>query len=223
MIRTLILTALLVIPASANAEKILTGYPKILDADTLTIDGQRIRLKGIDAPELSQTCELADKTPYQCGEDATAALRMKIGSARVSCEILGRGRYRRFLGLCFANGMKESLNEWLVANGHAMAYRKYSEQFVPQENEAMAAGRGIWQGSFIKPWEYRKGKREVTRRSKEESKSQPIVVKKSGSGICHCPDGRFYDRTKRFTSFDTIKECLASGGRPPKSGQGNCR
>lgn len=215
------LTALLLIPAvahGASTEKIITGYPHIHDADTITIEGKRIRLEGIDAPELKQACESEDRTPYQCGEVSTAALRVKIGTDRVSCNISGRGRYRRYLGICFTNGMEESLNAWLVSQGHAVAYRKYSKKFVPHEEEAMTEGRGIWQGHFISPWEFRKGKREVSRNS-----NQPVVVKKSGSGICHCSGGRFYERTKKFTSFATIKECLDSGGRPPKNGQGDCK
>ena len=48
------------------------------------------------------------------------------------------------------------------------------------------------------------------------------TVKKSGSGICHCPGGQYYDRTTNFTAFDTIGACLASGGREPQRGQGTC-
>lgn len=48
------------------------------------------------------------------------------------------------------------------------------------------------------------------------------VTKKSSSGICHCPGGQFYDRTKKFTPYRSIKECLDSGGRHPKRGQGDC-
>ena len=48
------------------------------------------------------------------------------------------------------------------------------------------------------------------------------VTKKSSSGICHCPGGRYYDRTKRFTAYPNIDECLDSGGRHPKRGQGDC-
>ena len=53
-------------------------------------------------------------------------------------------------------------------------------------------------------------------------KTTAAVIKKSGSGICHCPDGQFYDRTSNFTAFDTLEACLASGGREPRRGQGDC-
>ena len=49
---------------------------------------------------------------------------------------------------------------------------------------------------------------------------QDQPIKKSQSGICHCPGGAYYDRTKRFTPFRTIDECLSDGGRHPKRGQG---
>ena len=57
---------------------------------------------------------------------------------------------------------------------------------------------------------------------KTTGSSNTEVIKKSGSGICHCPGGQFYDRTSNFTAFDTLKACLASGGREPQRGQGVC-
>ncbi len=53
----------------------------------------------------------------------------------------------------------EDLEKWMVANGWALAYRRYSLDYIDEEAEAQAARRGIWAGEFVKPWKWRRGKR----------------------------------------------------------------
>ena len=85
-------------------------------------------------------------TRYPCGEHATQALRTRIGPGAVTCTIEGRDRYLRALGICYAADGTD-LNGWLVSQGHALAYRRYSTQYVPQEDQAKAAQAGIWTGA----------------------------------------------------------------------------
>ncbi len=155
MYRYLIVSALLLsLPLTAWAD--ITGQPRVIDGDTLEIDGQRIRLHGIDAPEIRQPC-YRDSKPWRCGEAATKALAGKIGRHAVRCEERGRGRYGRTVAVCYAGG--EDLGAWMVAQGLALAYRRYSMDYVDQEAEARAARRGIWGTTFEKPWEWRKRQR----------------------------------------------------------------
>ena len=129
-----------------------------MDADTLAFGEERVRIEGIDAPERHQKCENSQGAVYGCGKAATAALKARIGSEPVTCKGEGRGRYGRLIGFCFfADGT--DLNEWVVLQGHALAYRKYSTRYVEAEDKARDARRGIWAGRFIKPWNWRKGKR----------------------------------------------------------------
>ncbi len=151
--RALILTlALLATPALAE----VTGPARVIDGDTLEIQGQRIRLHGIDAPESRQLCRLAGK-PWQCGKDAANALAEKIGRRSVACEERDRDRYGRFIAKCSVAG--EDLGEWMVAHGWAVAYYLFSYEYSRAEQRAKSARRGIWASEFVKPWEWRRGKR----------------------------------------------------------------
>ncbi len=132
----------------------MTGTATVIDGDTLEVHGQRIRLHGIDAPESRQLCRL-DGTRWQCGKDAANALEDKIARRPVTCEDLGRDRYKRIIGRCTLAG--EDINAWMVSQGWALAYRRYSEDYVDEKAEAQAARRGIWAGEFVKPWEWRRG------------------------------------------------------------------
>ena len=138
--------------------EILGSVPRIVDADTLEVAGQKVRLQGIDAPESGQSCRQATGHRYQCGEHATQALRTRIGADAVTCTIEGRDRYMRALGICYAADGTD-LNGWLVRQGHALAYRRYSTKYVPQEDQAKASRAGLWAGAFIKPWAWRRGER----------------------------------------------------------------
>ena len=138
--------------------EILGSVPRVIDADTLEVAGQKVRLQGIDAPESAQSCRQATSPRYQCGDHATQALRTRIGPDAVTCTIEGRDRYMRALGICYAADGTD-LNGWLVSQGHALAYRKYSTTYVPQEDQAKAVQAGLWAGEFIKPWDWRRGAR----------------------------------------------------------------
>ena len=127
---------------------------RVIDADTVDIDGTRYRLFGIDAPEASQTCRAWGRT-WDCGAAATEALMAR--AAGMSCAGSDTDRYGRVIGVCSAGG--EDLNAWLVANGWALAYRQYAEDYVAQEEQARSDKRGIHRGEFIEPWNWRRGER----------------------------------------------------------------
>ena len=138
--------------------EIRDSTPRVIDADTLHVAGQKVRLQGIDAPESAQSCRGADGRSYLCGDQATRALRERIGGRAVTCTIEGRDRYNRALGNCsMADGT--DLNGWLVRQGYALAYRRYSTRYVPQEDQARSARAGIWAGEFVPPWDWRRGER----------------------------------------------------------------
>ncbi|KKN06452.1 hypothetical protein LCGC14_1077080 [marine sediment metagenome] len=135
----------------------ITGVASVIDGDTIDIHGQRIRLHGIDAPESSQMCRDQGGKDYRCGQRASFILADRIGRRPITCDPKDKDRYGRIVAVCHDAG--EDLNAWLVAAGWAMAYQQYSKDYVPQENEARLDHRGIWQGEFIPPWEWRAAKR----------------------------------------------------------------
>lgn len=147
---------LLFYPAEAETET-LTGKPYVTDGDTVKISGERIRLEGIDAPETNQRCRDASGKSYGCGLVSTVALRTKIGHNSITCEGTTRDRYGRFLGICYLNEL--NLNGWLVQNGYALAYTRYSHRYVFAEREARENGHGLWAGEFVAPWNWRRGER----------------------------------------------------------------
>ena len=149
---TLIFVFLLSSAASAD----LSGTALIVDGDTITISGNKIRLSGIDTPERGQTCRRAGIT-WRCGYEATETLRNWTYTKEVRCVGDTKDRYGRLIANCFVDGY--NVNARLVYEGLALAYRKYSKQYVPEEDTARAAKRGIWAGEFVAPWDWRKGKR----------------------------------------------------------------
>jgi endonuclease YncB( thermonuclease family) len=142
-------------PLGENAERI--GRASVVDADTLDVHGERIRLVGVDAPEGGQKCLDTNNKFVRCGSIAANALDRFIAQSPVTCAIDGKDRYKRLLGTCSVRG--QDIQDWLVRNGHALAYRDYSTAYVPAENAARTAKVGVWSGRFIKPWDWRKGAR----------------------------------------------------------------
>ena len=127
---------------------------RVIDGDTLQIGETHFRLFGIDAPEESQTCEAAGGGPYACGDASRLALVALIGSSPVTCQPRDTDRYGRTVAICEAGG--RDLGAALVESGQAVAYVRYSKRYLPQQAAAQLARRGMWAGSFVMPWDWRK-------------------------------------------------------------------
>ena len=125
---------------------------KIVDGDTIVLNGEKIRFSGIDTPELKQTC-IQDDKKVDCGLFARLLLVKKIGNNIPICISEGKDAYKRTLAECFING--ESLSSFLVRSGYAFAYRKYSKKFIKDEDFAKANKLGMWAMTFQYPWDFR--------------------------------------------------------------------
>ncbi len=193
--------AVLLCLTPAGAETLI-GDVRVIDGDTLAVAGQHIRLEGIDAPESRQTCS-RDGRQWACGKAATQAMRKLVGRNTLRCRVSGRGKYGRAIGACFANG--RDLQQELVRQGLALAYRRYSTRYVPDEDAAREAQRGLWSGSFIEPWRWR---RHQQSRSTSRHGRQPRTAPSRSAGAClikgnissngriyHVPGGKYYERT----------------------------
>lgn len=139
----------------ATIETPAPGQVRVVDADTVDIDGTRFRLHGIDAPEARQTCRAMGLT-WDCGEAATEALFSRAEG--MSCQGSDADRFGRTIGVC-SSGTGQDLNAWLVANGWALAYRQFSEDYVDAEEQARSNKRGVHRGEYIEPWNWRRGER----------------------------------------------------------------
>jgi len=132
---------------------------KIIDGDTIVLNGEKIRFAGIDAPEYDQDCVNGDLLIY-CGMFSKVLLTKKIGDETPKCIREGKDVYGRTLAECFVNG--ESLSSFLVRHGYAFAYRKYSKKFIKDEEYAKKIKIGMWSMEFEFPWDYRKNKSKRT-------------------------------------------------------------
>lgn len=128
----------------------LTGPFRAVDGDTLTHDGLRLRIRGIDAPERRQLCGAAGKR-WPCGLEAGRVLGARLDGLR--CEMRGLDKYRRRLAVCRTPA--GDLGAEMVRLGYAVAYGRYAAE----EAEARAARRGIWSGPFERPQDWRKAHR----------------------------------------------------------------
>ncbi|MER8966282.1 thermonuclease family protein [Mesorhizobium sp. M0808] len=204
----------------------IVGIASVTDGDTIEIHGQRIRFNGIDAPESAQQCEDAKGLRYQCGAKAAAALEVFLSESRpVHCEFVSWDRYGRYVGNC-ARSDGVNIAGWLVENGNALDWPKYSSgAYAGQQATAKAARRGIWSGSFQVPWEWR-----AEHRDNLQSTSAPLFamgntackikgnISAEGERIYHLPGQKFYDATRISESkgerwFCTEAEARSAGWR----------
>lgn len=129
--------------------RVVRGIATVTDGDTVRMNGAPIRLKGLDAPELHQSCR-RDGRPYPCGEVAKSALAAHLAGRTLTCRITGRDRYRRALATCAVDG--EDVGAWLVDRGLAVGYGDYGRE----EARARARGAGLWAGEFQRPADWRR-------------------------------------------------------------------
>jgi endonuclease YncB( thermonuclease family) len=213
------LLAALLVPQSAAALE-MAGRATVVDGDTIEIRGERLRLHGIDAPESGQLCLDERGARYRCGQRAAVALADRIGTAPVRCDLLDRDRYDRHIARCFQGDT--DLNRWMVLHGQAVAYRRYSTEYVSVEAHARGQRIGVWQGDFDLPWEWRRKNRVTALGAAAAAPpSEDCAIKGNISRngkIYHVPGQAHYDRTtirpeKGERWFCSEAEARAAGWR----------
>ncbi len=204
----------LISSVAASKPDLITGEPRVIDGDTIEVSGQKIRLHGIDAPESRQTCQKGG-VEWLCGQEASNAMRAIVGRSNVACEATDIDRYGRVVGRCVAEGY--DIGKALVSQGLALAYRRYSKDYVDVEAGAKASRLGMWSGQFISPWDWRRGKRLVTGPANDNEACQiKGNISQSGERIYHIPNGYHYlsteispDKGERY--FCSEDEAMAAG------------
>jgi endonuclease YncB( thermonuclease family) len=194
----------------------LAGPARVVDGDTIDVNGQRIRLEGIDAPETAQSCSDRNGGTWPCGHAATRALAALLANADVACDSRGNDKYGRLLAVCFADG--RDINAEMVKSGFAWAFVRYSTSYVAEEAAARAAHIGVWQGPAEAPWDFRHQGWQTA----EVSAPQGCAIKGNISHkgqIYHMPWSPWYDKVKIDPSrgerwFCSEAEAQAAGWRP---------
>ena len=131
---------------------IFASHVTVVDGDTIKLGDIKIRFSGIDAPEIKQTC-IASEGKVACGKISKDTLIAKVTNNKISCTDEGKDVYGRVLGECFVNG--QSLSSYLVREGFAFAYRKYSNKYIQDEEYAKSNKLGMWSMEFEYPWDFR--------------------------------------------------------------------
>jgi len=149
-----------------QAAEITGRVTRFIDGDSFEIGNDEVRLFGIDAPEGRQDCRRNGQT-WRCGDDARAKLRSLVEGATLRCTARDMDEYGRSVSVC-KNGNVD-INAEMVRSGMAVAYRRYSNDYVDEENEAKNAKRGLWAGEFTNPSEYRRENRGETPRPSQQS------------------------------------------------------
>lgn len=215
MFRLAVLLALFLSPpAFADA---VAGTARVTDGDSLRIGAVRIRLHGVDAPELDQSCTDAAGRDWACGQWARDRLARLAEGRRVTCEVVEVDAYERLVARCSVGG--RDLGAALVAEGAATAYRRYSDRYVAEERAARRAGLGLWRGDFAVPEDHRRGTDAV--QAGPDGCAIKGNVSGSGRRLYHVPGGRDYAATRIDTDrgerwFCTEAEARAAGWQPAR-------
>lgn len=203
------LVAIAAMPAFAAPN----GTVRVIDADTIDVGSTRVRLFGIDAPEMGQPCS-ANGREWDCGQWARDAVRNRFEGEYARCRQLDTDQYGRAVAQCVVDG--QDMGQMIVHSGLAWAYRRYSDTYDLDEKAAAVAERGLWAVNVQMPSDYR-----ATRFADDPVPDQACVIKGNISNngrIYHVPGNENYDRTRIDTSrgerwFCSAAEAQAAGWR----------
>jgi endonuclease YncB( thermonuclease family) len=227
---------LLLSPAIAAAADI-TGVAKIREGDHIQIGSSRIRLGGIDAPSVDQLCLNHQGERWTCGAAARDELAKHAENKIWTCHVRQTDRRGRLISRCEVDG--EDIQKWLVRNGWALSYARFSHDYDEDEKAAREAKAGMWQGAFIAPWDWRvrNKKTAILGATKPPANSHAVLlasasgpvapspdctikgnVNSSGECIYHQPTSRWYAQIKMNVSkgtrwFCSVEEAEAAGCR----------
>lgn len=214
--------ALLFLPALAHAADI-SGIAKIRNGDSIQIGSSHIRLGGIDAPSVDQLCLNTKGERWTCGVAARDALAHHTANQSWTCHVLRTDHHGLSVAHCEVNG--EDIQKWLVRSGWALAYVKFSRDYVADEKAAREAKAGMWQGAFIAPWDWRvrNKKTAILGATKPPPNARAVLMASASGPVAPSPDctikgnvnsaGECIYHTKKSRWYAQIKMKISKGTR----------
>ena len=140
-------------PFNPNNYPAVYGVTRVINGDTLEMRGRYIKIYGIDAPESNQTCSDSRGRAYRCGQEAARWLKSWISGHELECHVIKQDSKGNMVATC-ALGQYD-IGAALVNAGWAVADPSQNDIYMPYEQQARDNGRGLWQGQFYKPWDWR--------------------------------------------------------------------
>lgn len=204
--------------AQSTSGQSIAGKALVIDGDTISINGRRIRLEGIDAPEAKQLCTTANGGRWPAGKIAATTLERWVRDREVSCQPTGQDTYGRTLARCRVGG--RDINAAMIEHGLAWAFVKYSRSFVAEERQARQSGVGIWAVQCRTAWDYRANRwGNVAGRAPNGCAIKGNITRRGR--IYHMPWSPWYGRTriepgKGERWFCNERQALAAGWRPAR-------
>lgn len=217
MLRLIYILLCLASPVLADVE----GVVRVIDGDTFDVGGVSVRLHGIDAPEVDQTCTHPQRGVWACGSFVRDEIRGRYDGRIAFCEQVDMDRYGRIVGKCFIDG--RDINEVIVSDGLAEAYRRYSMDYDLAEKTAQVLGLGLWASEMQTPAEFRADQRAPQSEDIIPNANCNIKGNISGSGqIYHMPHNGDYDNTRINEArgerwFCSEAEAMAAGWRAARN------
>ena len=214
--------AMVVLPAMAHAADV-SGIPKIREGDQVQIGNARIRLAGIDAPSVDQLCLNTKGERWTCGIAARDELIRHADNKNWTCHLGQTERHGRQLAHCEVDG--EDIQKWMVRNGWALSYTRYSHEYDADEKAAREAKAGMWQGAFIAPWDWRvrNKKTNILGAAKAPPNANAILLASASGSVAPSPDcmikgnvngaGECIYHTPKSRWYSQIKMQIAKGTR----------
>lgn len=193
-LRSLLVLLLLALPLPLLAATV-EGRARVVDGDTLEVSGVKVRLFGVDAPELDQQCQRGGQV-WACGRAAREELAGIVGRKRLVCAVQDVDRYGRAVAVCEAGG--EDIGALMVRRGMAVAYLRYSARYGNAEAAARAEGLGLWASAYVQPEAYRHAEREQAAGQVPPEGSCVIKgnIGAKGGRIYHLPGQADYTATR---------------------------
>ena len=215
---------LLAAAAAPLSSQLLLGVARAGDSDSLTVGDTSVRLFGIDAPEFNQVCTRGGEQ-WACGAEAADRLSRLVTGKELQCHGVGTDQHGRVLAQCFVG--TTDVNRAMVASGYAVAFRRYSHDYVVAEETAKAAKLGLWSGTFEMPAEHRASTRPaakaprvreaVSRRAPAAGHKGGCTIKgnhsRKGEWSYHLPGMPYYEQTRPEDIFCSEAEARAAGYR----------
>jgi endonuclease YncB( thermonuclease family) len=220
----------MLVPSEVTAASV-SGIGRAKDGDSMMVGQTEVRLFGVDAPEFDQSCARSGQT-WACGAEAADRLSRLVTGKEVRCSAVSTDQYGRTLGRCTVG--TTDINRTVVATGYAVAYRRYSSDYVSAEETAKLNRRGIWAGTFEMPAEYRHEATAATsvtsvpgRRARMPSVDRPLPTASTGGcvikgnqgsngWIYHVPGMPYYSKTRAEQIFCSEADARAAGHRRAK-------